>query len=124
MDEASEEVDPVYVIDELELREGGRNGFLEALERDYRPGAEARGQHLVHTWITPPIDSKGVPVRVMLVWRLDGIQGFWTMRSQNSGENVVAFWRDVERFVASRTRRYAASPKSVARFEAIGRMHA
>lgn len=124
MDETTEGVDPVYLIDELELREGARDGFLEALERDYRPGAEARGQHLVHTWITPPVDSEGVPIRVMLVWRLDGIQGFWTMRSQNAAEDIAAFWRDAERFVVSRTRRYAASPESVARFEAIGRMHA
>ena len=113
-----------FLIDEIELRPGALEDFLAAMDTGYRPGAEARGQRLVHTWVTPPTRTEGIPVSVMLVWQLDGVEGFWRMRSQNAADDVVAWWREAERYCVSRTRRYAASPAAVDRFEAFGRANA
>ena len=38
----SESSDPIYVVDELDLRPGMLDAFLKALEVDYEPGARHR----------------------------------------------------------------------------------
>jgi hypothetical protein len=115
--------DPVYVIDELLLKSGQLEDFLSALEAHYRPGAEARGQRLVQTMVTPPTETEGVAQSVILIWVLDGVAGFWTMRSQNATEEVAAWWVECESFIQSRTRRLAAAPGAIAGFEALGRLN-
>ena len=116
--------DPVYVIDELVLQPGRLDAFLSAMETRYRPGAEARGQRLVQTLVTPPTATEGVAQSVILIWVLDGVPGFWTMRSQNSTEEVAAWWDECETFVQTRSRRFAAAPDAIAGFEALGRLNA
>jgi hypothetical protein len=118
------ELDAIYVLDELLLRPGRLADFLEAMERDYRPAAEARGQRLVHTWVTPPTSVEGPETTLLLVWRLEGIPGFWGMRSRNAEPDVRQWWQDCESFVLRRTRRFAASPGAVEGFEAAGRANA
>jgi hypothetical protein len=104
MDDAT----PVFVLDELELRPGMLAGFRDALAREYVPGAEARGMQLLHTWVTPPVELAAGGTRVVLVWRLEGPEGFWRMRAQRDEAAVEAWWRSCERFATSRTRRFAA----------------
>jgi len=115
---------PIFVLDELVLRPGMLEPFMAALEQDYRPGAEARGQRLLHRWVTPPTTAAGAEHAVLLVWQLDGVAGFWTMRSQNATPEVVAWWADAERFIRSRTRRFAAESEALAGLDALGRIHA
>ena len=115
--------DPVYVIDELLLKPGRLEAFLSAMEARYRPGAEARGQRLVQTLVTPPTETDGVAQSVILTWVLDGVAGFWTMRSQNSTEEVAAWWAECESFIQSRSRRLAAEPGAIAGLEALGRLN-
>jgi len=116
--------DPIFVLDEVQLKPGKLDAFLDAMESRYRPAAEARGQCLIHTWITPPTLTEGIALSVLLVWRLEGVPGFWQMRSQNSTEEVASWWSDCEEFITSRTRRFAAGPNSVPGFEALGRLNA
>jgi hypothetical protein len=124
MSESDVPDDSIYVLDELELKPGQLDAFLEAMEARYRPAAEARGQKLIHTWVTPPTETLGITQSVLLVWHLAGIPGFWTMRSQNASPEVAAWWADSGEFIASRTRRFAASPTAVPGFEVLGRLNA
>jgi hypothetical protein len=120
----AEPFDPIFVLDEFRLKTGMLEPFLEAMESRYRPDAEARGQTLIHTWVTPPTTTEGVALEVLLVWRLEGVPGFWRMRSQNSTDEVAAWWSDCEAWIESRTRRFAASPGAMSGFESLGRRSA
>jgi hypothetical protein len=115
---------PIMVLDELQLKPGMLDPFLEALESRYRPGAEARGQKLLHTWVTPPTETAGIGLSVLLVWELAGVPGFWQMRSQNATPEVTAWWSDCEAFIESRTRRFAVGVDALAEFEDLGRLNA
>ena len=115
---------PIIVLDELHLKPGRLEAFLEAFESRYRPGAEARGQKLLHTWVTPPTQTSGVGPSVLLVWELAGVPGFWQMRSQNATPEVLTWWADCEAFIESRTRRFAVGADVLAEFEALGRLNA
>ena len=121
---SADEREAIYVLDELALRPGRLGDFLAAMERDYRPAAEARGQRLVHTWVTPPTRVEGPETTLLLVWRLEGIPGFWGMRSRNAEPEVQRWWQDCEAFVVRRTRRFVASPEAVDGFDAAGRANA
>ena len=113
----------IFVVDELHLKAGCLDSFLVALEERYRPGAEARGQHLVQTLVTPPTTTEGIAQSVLLLWRLEGIAGFWQVRSQNATPEVAAWWADCDEFIESRTRRYAAAPEALPSFDALGRVN-
>ena len=72
----------------------------------------------------PPTRALDVPHSVVLFWQVDGIAGFWGVRSQNSTEDVVRFWLDCDaQWVDSRTRRYAASPASLPALDSAGRVN-
>jgi len=120
----SEGSDPIYVMDEFDLRPGMLEPFLAALAADYEPGARKRGMHRLHTWVTPPLELVDGGTQVLIVWQLDGVSGFWEMRRANAQPSVAAWWRDCERFVSARTRRYAADASALATLEAAGNQHA
>ncbi|HKK52343.1 MAG TPA: hypothetical protein VKA74_12180 [Myxococcota bacterium] len=115
---------PIVMLDELEVRPGMLDPFLDALESDYRPGAEGRGLRLRHVWVTPPLESAAVSTQVVLVWELAGVPGFWRMRSANASSEVADWWRSCERFVSARTRRYAVEAADLEGFARAGRVHA
>ena len=123
MDAANERPEPIYVLDEVELRPGMLDAFLEAMHERYRPDAEARGQRLLHTWVTPPTLIEGIPQTVLLVWQLEGVAGFWQMRSQNATPEVMSWWADCDAFVHRRTRRFAAEFEALAGLDALGRQN-
>ena len=115
----------VFVIDELKLRAGALDAFLSAFHEDYRPGAESRGQRLLHVWVTPPTAEASLRHEVVIVWSVDGIPGFWGMRSQNATPDVLRWWATCdERWVESRTRRFAAPPDALPALDAAGRANA
>lgn len=122
---ADTDVDPVFVIDELRLRPGTLDEFLSAFRARYRPGAEARGQRLVHLLVTPPTTEVGLSHEVVILWSLEGIEGFWGMRSQNATPEVSAWWAACDaQWAESRTRRFAAAPETIPSLDAAGRVHA
>lgn len=120
----SDAVDPVYVLDELELRPGALAAFREALGARYQPGAERRGMTLLHTWVTPPVELANGGTRVVLVWQLDGVAGFWAMRSGTRDLDVEQWWRECEAFVVWRSRRFAAEADALPRLEEAARGNA
>lgn len=120
----SEASDTIHLIDEIELRPDVMDEFLEAFRARYLPGAKHRGMELVHTWITPPELPPEKGETVLFVWALEGIPGFWRMRSQSSAPEIADWWRECERYCVRRTRRFAVTPESRAGFAAAGRVHA
>ena len=114
----------VYLIDELEIREGLLDEFLAAFRERYLPDAVARGMELRHTWVTPPEGPPGANPSVMLVWGLEGIPGFWRMRSQNGAPEIAAWWRECDRYCVTRTRRFAVDCDAREAFAAAGRVRA
>lgn len=119
-----DENEPVYLIDEIELRPDVTDEFLAAFRADYLPGAVDRGMQLLHTWVTPPERPAEMGATVLFVWVLEGVPGFWRMRSQNAAPEVAAWWRKCESYCVRRTRRFAVTPESQADFAAAGRGHA
>lgn len=116
--------DPITIIDELELRPGMLQPFLEAMHADYRPGAEERGLTLLHTWVTPPVELEEGGTHVLLVWQVDGVPGFWRMRSRSASPEVAEWWKRCERFAVSRSRRFAVEAEALPRLAAAARLHA
>ena len=98
--------------------------LLGQIEAQYLPGAKKRGMQLLHTWVTPPVELEKGGSRVVLVWQLDGVTGFWTMRSQNGDPAIARWWQACEQFVVSRTRRFAIEADLMPRLEADARKNA
>ena len=116
--------DPVFILDELELRPGMLEPFRAALEAQYLPGAEKRGMRLVHTLVTPPVELETGSTVVVLVWQVDGVPGFWKLRSQNGGPEIAEWWQRCDEFVVSRSRRFAVDAAAMPRLEADARANA
>lgn len=114
----------IYLIDELEIRDGMTDAFLSAFREAYLPAAKQRGMELLHTWLTPPEGPPGANASILLVWGLEGIPGFWRMRSQNGSPEIAEWWSECEQYCVRRTRRFAVAPESAAMFSAAGRVHA
>lgn len=119
----SDPSDIIYLIDEVELRPGMTDAFLEAFRARYLPGARERGMELIHTWVTPPESPPETGQTVLLIWALAGIPGFWRMRSQNAAPEIAAWWRECEQYCVRRTRRFAVTPEAREGFAAAGRAH-
>lgn len=78
----------------------------ELLLRRYLPGAESRGMRLVAEWLEPAVDPAGRGGEWILLWGVDDVAAWWSMRAQASADpEVAAVWRDAEACLASRTRR-------------------
>ena len=121
--DGAESGDSIFVLDELVLRPGMLAPFRAALESQYMPGAQQRGMRLLHTWVTPPVELEMDGTQVVLVWQLDGVAGFWTMRSQSNSPEIAEWWRSCEPFVVSRTRRFAVEANALPRLEAAARVN-
>ena len=104
---------PIHILDEIEFRPGQRATFLAALEKRYRPQAEALGLRLRSLWLDPPLDVAGVASRALIDWELDGVAAFWSWRQRGvANPDLAAFWSDAAPQIARRVRRYAGSLES------------
>ncbi len=98
----------IHILDEIEFRPGQRASFLAALEKRYRPQAEAVGLRLRSLWLDPAIDVEGIASRALIGWELGGVADFWRWRQRGSANaDLTAFWRDAAPQIARRARRYA-----------------
>ncbi len=119
----SESIDPIFLIDEVDLRPDSIESFMVAFRARYLPGARERGMELVHTLVTPPESPSDGEVTVLLFWRLAGVGGFWGMRSANASREIAAWWDECDALCVRRKRRYAVDPESLEKFRAAGRAH-
>ena len=74
--------------------------------------------------VTPPEAPHSVHATLIAVWELEGIAGFWRMRSQNRRPEVVDWWAACDLQCVRRTRRFAVAPDDLKAMSAAGRGHA
>jgi hypothetical protein len=104
---------PIHILDEIEFGLGQRATFLAALEKRYRPQAEALGLRLRSLLLDPPLDVADVASRALIVWELADVAAFWRWRERGAVQpDLAKFWSDAAPQIARRVRRYAGSPES------------
>lgn len=97
----------IYMVDEITLKPGRLRAFNAAFAKDYLPRAKERGLALIGSWITPPMEMKGEANTVVVLWGIDGLDGFWRQRKGVSQDPAIkAWWAKVAPSIASRSRRF------------------
>src|SRR5262245_31147724 len=97
---------PIHILDDVEFAPGQRPAFLAALEKRYRPQAEALGLRLRSLLLEPPIETPDVASRALIEWELAGVSAFWSWRARGSAiPDLAAFWSDAAPQIARRVRR-------------------
>lgn len=114
-------VDPIFLIDEIDLRSDSVDALLASFRTRYLPGARERGMELVHTLVTPPEGPTNGEATLLLFWKISGIAGFWAMRSANATPEIAEFWRECDALCIRRTRRFAVEADARGGFTALGR---
>src|SRR5215470_7238147 len=99
---------PLHILDDIEFAPGGRASFLAAVEKRYRPQAEALGLRLASVQLDPPVEVTGVASRALIGWELADVAAFWSWRFRGTQQpDLARFWSDCAPWIARRLRRYA-----------------
>lgn len=94
----------VAIFDELVLPADAVDGWLEAWEAGYLPGARSRGLELGGVWRGATEDPDRAAVVVH--WTVPTVAAFFASRGRAATDpEVRAFWRDTDRIAISRDRR-------------------
>jgi hypothetical protein len=101
----------IHVLDALVIRPGHMVEVRDRVRDIYEPAVEALGTRLVHTWITPPVELHDDPIEWLLLWEYADTAAYWRVRrATGSSDTVLAFWRDLEPLLLSRSRRIMVDP--------------
>jgi hypothetical protein len=97
----------IYMVDEITLKPGKLGRFNAAFEKEYLPKAKERGLSLVGSWIAPPMEMQGEGNTLVVLWSMDGQEGFWRQRKGSGGDPAVReWWAKMKPVIAGRTRRF------------------
>lgn len=97
----------IYMLEEVTVKPGRLREYLAAYQREYVPGARARGLELVGTWVTPPLELDGESNTVVVLWSMADVDAFWTARKGAAQDaNVHAWWQKAAAYQVSRSRRF------------------
>lgn len=103
--------DRVFILDEVVVKPGRAQAYVEAYRRDYAPGAERRGMRLESAWRNPPVmDFPTSPTTLYFLWSVADLNAWWSMRLSRTpagGDErfeKLAFWNAVEPMTLSRKR--------------------
>lgn len=108
---ASADDGPVYVVDRLVVRAGEVAEVVRRIDRDYRPGATARGMTLTRLLVGPPVWDAAREHTVTAVWRLDTVAAWWEMTRRGRPDIALhEFWRALDPLLVTRTRDTAIEP--------------
>ena len=91
----------VAILDRVTLSRAEAGPWVERLQRDYRPSAEARGYTFAGVWQTHAEGSDAV--EVVVLWTLPGPRDFF--RSRATSHEANAWWRDTDAIALHRERR-------------------
>src|SRR5262245_57615687 len=91
----------VAILDRVTLPRDEAGPWIERLQRDYRPRAEARGYTFAGLWQTHANDVDAV--EVLVLWTLPGPREFF--RSRATSHEAVAWWHDTDSVALRRERR-------------------
>jgi hypothetical protein len=91
----------VAILDRATLPRSEATAWIERLERDYRPSAEARGYTFAGVWQTHADDAAAV--EVVVLWTLPDPRAFF--RSRATSHEASEWWRDTDAIALRRERR-------------------
>jgi hypothetical protein len=93
---------PVTVVDRVTLPRAEADGWIERLQREYRPGAEARGYTLAGVRRTRAAQEHAV--EVVVEWHLPGPRAFFRSRAGSHDPAVAAWWAATDALALTRRR--------------------
>ena len=91
----------VAILDRVTLPRDEAGPWVERLQREYRPSAEARGYTFGGVWQTHADGTEAV--EVVVLWTLPGPRDFF--RSRATSHEANAWWRDTDAVALHRERR-------------------
>ena len=91
----------VAILDRVTLPRGEAGPWIERLQREYRPSAEARGLTFAGIWQTHAEDA--ATVEVVVLWTLGGPREFF--RSRATSHEASTWWRETDSIALERERR-------------------
>jgi hypothetical protein len=91
----------VAILDRVTLPRSAAGPWVERLQREYRPSAEARGYTFAGVWQTHAADAG--TVEVVVLWTLPGPREFF--RSRATSHEANAWWSETEAVALRRERR-------------------
>ena len=91
----------VAILDRVTLPRSAAGPWVERLQREYRPSAEARGYTFAGAWQTHADDA--ATVEVVVLWTLPGPREFF--RSRATSHEASAWWRETDAVALRRERR-------------------
>ena len=90
----------VAILDRVTLPRAEVPAWVERLQREYRPTAEARGYTFAGLWQTHAEDTEAI--EVVVLWTLPGPRDFF--RSRAPSHEAKAWWRDTDALAIRRER--------------------
>jgi hypothetical protein len=112
---------PVVIVDELVARPGRAAEVLSRYRQEYVPAARERGLRLLHEWVSPPVLLEHGSNTLVVVWGVDGPDGWWRARAGGRDPGVIGFWERLTPLLEVRRRRHLAEAADLDRLNGAGR---
>lgn len=104
----------VFIVDDILAAPGQGKEVLAAYKARYVPAAQARGMALERILVCPPVWMDDQSNRVMAIWTVAGVGGWWGMTAQSRYDpQVSAFWAELSALIVSRQRHFATADEAV-----------
>ena len=101
----------INVLDVLTVQPGALAEVRTRVRDVYAPAIEVLGARLAQTWIAPPVELHDDPIELLLLWECTDTAAYWQVRvGAARSSTILAFWRDLEPLLVSRTRRIMVDP--------------
>lgn len=96
----------IYIMDQITLKPGSVKAFMDCFEADYLPASVQRNMNLYLHSVSPPVELDGQSSDVVLLWQINEIGEFWSMRKEAKVDASVAeFWQKSEVWIENRSRK-------------------
>ena len=96
----------IYIMDQITLKSGSVTAFMNCFETSYLPAAMQRKMILSLRSVSPPVELEGQSSEVILLWTINEIGDFWSMRKEAKADaSVASFWRKAELWIDTRNRK-------------------
>ena len=96
----------IYILDQITLKPGCVGAFMGCFEADYLPAAVRRNMKLFLRSVSPPVELEDHSSEVILLWQINEIGDFWSMRKEAKVDaSVASFWQTCEAWIETRNRK-------------------
>lgn len=105
----------LYIVDDVMVKPGTGEAFLEAYMARYAPGAQARGLKLVYRLVSPPVWLRDQSNRLLFVWAGTGAADIWASKFAGRTDPLLAAWWENEAapYIESRSRAIFSDPADI-----------